>query len=436
MWRGSYLILNETRDLFQLLSRDGINVVITGDSLAYNRYDFDAEPRINAYDCYPGMPSWSFMIRDAIHQNDKWYAFGDELEYKGCTWVKGNAYELANKASELSDNISRLSNAVKYSCLNHGKTATLLVENPEQICSFVYKHSNKITNKAVLYMQKRPDRFACNFDIYADGKLALSGVCTDGKGSRFQGWEPFEIEIPVQGDGKPHEISFQNIRNSLSNIQNIKNNQSNQSCEKQINNCEEQINKSCESRITIVGVGTKRAKINLTGCGSQTTEFFLENIKERIMQYNPDLFIFIIGANDRAHLTPEKFDSNLRTIINIIKESKPECEILLISPPRSEAMEGIEKNKTFKASVDDYSDVACIEFKPFMDSMYKVSKEYNCIFLDLIKLFKDIPTKAWRFDNIHFTKWGNTYVARAILDMILPNGGFYSKELVDAELWF
>lgn len=264
--------MNETRDLFQLLSKDGINIVITGDSLAYNRYDFDAEPRTNSYDCYPGMPSWSFMIRDAIHQNDKWYTFGDELEYKGRTWVKGNAYELANKASELSDNISRLSNAVKYSCLNHGKTATLFVENPEQICSFVYKHSNKITNKAVLYMQKRPDRFACNFDIYVDGKLALSRVCTDGKGSRFQGWEPFEIEIPVPGDGKPHEISFQNIRNSLCNIQNIDNNQStqscreqNNSCEVQINNCEEQINKNRESGITIVGVGTKELRLILPG---------------------------------------------------------------------------------------------------------------------------------------------------------------------------
>jgi lysophospholipase L1-like esterase len=414
-----------TRDLFQLLSRDGINVVITGDSLAYNRYDFDAEHRINAYDCYPGMPSWSFMIRDVIHQNDKWYAFGDELGYNDCAWVKGNAHELVYNP----DNKSRLSNAVKYSCLNHGKASTLFIENPEQICSFVYKHSNKITNKAVLYMQKRPDRFACNFDIYVDGKLALSEVCTGGKGSRFQGWEPFEIEIPVPGDGKHHEISFQNIRNSLFNIKSIDNNQSNQSCE-------EQINRNCESKITIAGVGTKRAKINLTGCGSQTTEFFLNNMKERIMQYNPDLFIFIIGANDRAHLTPEKFDFNLRAIINIIKEKKPECEILLISPPRSEAMEGIEKDKTFKASVGNNSDVACIEFKSFMDSMYKVSKEYNCIFLDLIKLFKDIPTKAWRFDNIHFTKWGNTYVARTILDMILPNGGFYSKELVDAELWF
>lgn len=45
------------------------NVVITGDSLAYNRYDFMREPRSNAYECYSGMASWSFLLRDYLIRN-------------------------------------------------------------------------------------------------------------------------------------------------------------------------------------------------------------------------------------------------------------------------------------------------------------------------------------------------------------------------------
>lgn len=43
---------------------DGVKLVITRDSLSYNRYDYDENFHINAYDCYPDMGSWSFMLHD------------------------------------------------------------------------------------------------------------------------------------------------------------------------------------------------------------------------------------------------------------------------------------------------------------------------------------------------------------------------------------
>lgn len=383
----------------QLLTRNNIKVVITGDSLAYNRYDFDPQHRENAYDCFPGILSWSFMLRDAIYQNDKWYVFGDEIQFEQGRFIRGGGFEPA-----------QLNDTSKYLSINHGRVSTIFAHDKEDVISFIYSHSNKDTNRAILYMQKRPDQFACTFDIYVDGKLALSNVNTDGRKGKFQGWEPFELEIPVQGDEKNHEITFQNI----TNIQN-----------------EENTGKSVikENRIILAGIGTKRAEVYLTGNGGKTTQYFLENIEERIMQYEPDYLLFIVGANDRVYLKVEEFDINLRAIMDIIKSRIPKCKILLITPPNSEDLEQPKVDKQPYFITNESS-------KPYIDSMYSVSKEYNCVFFDLIELFKDIPVKKWRYDNVHFTKWGNTYLARNLLDIISPKpeGIFYLKELVDAEI--
>ena len=378
------------KDLTQLLSKDQMNVVITGDSLAYNRYDFEPQHQENAYNCYPGILSWSFMLRDAIHQNDKWFIFGDEIDYKESKTIGGNGKGFDNSQIDYD----------KYSCLNHGKVATLIFNGINQTNSFLYSHSNSQTNKAVLYMQKRPDSYSCIYDIYVDDNLALLGVDNSGNTDKFKGWEPFEVDISLPGDGKAHEISFRNVRSY----------------------------KNAESLVTMAGIGTKNTRIHLTGCGGKTTGFFLENLDERILEYQPDFLAFIVGANDRAYITVQEFESNLKTIMNKIKTERPNCEILLITPPSSRDLENPLVDKLPYFISDESS-------KPFIDAMHKVSRKYDCMFLDLVHLFNDIPIKEWRYDNVHFTKFGNTYLAKAVLDMILPNESYYRKELVDTELW-
>lgn len=386
---SQYRSIEEGKDLYSLLSRDDISVVITGDSLSYNRYDFDDQSRINAYDCYPGMPSWSFMLRDAIYQNDSFYIFGDSICYNGCKWSRGNAPENPD--------------TLKYSCPNHGKVATIFIEDCADICSFTYRHSNSDTDKVILYMQKRPDQFACIFDIYVDDELILPEIDNIGDNARFQGWELFELELLIPGDGMPHEVSFRNIRKKDSVC--LKN----------------PLDTDC--RITIAGVGTKRSKIYLTGCGGQTTEFFINNMEERITRYKPECLVFIIGANDYFHLTASEFEVNLDTILKMVKDENPEAEILLISPPRDKCDDHIAK-------------LVDMGVKPFIESMYRLSEKHDCVFLDLIELFDGISTDVWRFDNIHLTKWGNTYLARNMLDRILPKMSHYNRKLVDAHIWF
>ena len=66
------------------------NLVITGDSLSYNRHGYDPMPQINASDCHIGMNSWSFRLRNKYITSASGFKFGDELKIKEPT-VKGMA---------------------------------------------------------------------------------------------------------------------------------------------------------------------------------------------------------------------------------------------------------------------------------------------------------------------------------------------------------
>ena len=62
-------------------------LLITGDSLSYNRYDYDETPRTNGWDCHIGMQSWSFKLRNSFITSAAGFKYGNELE------ISGNAIE-------------------------------------------------------------------------------------------------------------------------------------------------------------------------------------------------------------------------------------------------------------------------------------------------------------------------------------------------------
>jgi hypothetical protein len=70
------------KSIRSLRGLDPFTVVFSGDSIAYNRYDFDPVPRTNGYDCFPGMLSWSFLLRDMFVNSSKGYVHGDILAAK------------------------------------------------------------------------------------------------------------------------------------------------------------------------------------------------------------------------------------------------------------------------------------------------------------------------------------------------------------------
>lgn len=59
--------------------RDGTSIVLTGDSLSYNRYGYYPDPIPNAYECPADMQSWSFKLRNHSITSDDKFIYGIDL---------------------------------------------------------------------------------------------------------------------------------------------------------------------------------------------------------------------------------------------------------------------------------------------------------------------------------------------------------------------
>lgn len=67
-----------------------------------------------------------------------------------------------------------------------------------------------------------------------------------------------------------------------------------------------------------------------TSVGGKETNWAIENIEERVNEYNPDLLIIGFGMNDGGK-SPELFEEKIRTMITLVRNKNPECEFILIA---------------------------------------------------------------------------------------------------------
>lgn len=368
-------------DLSYLLQQDCKNVVITGDSLSYNRYDFDSVARANAYECYPGMLSWSFMLRDAIHTNDQFFKYGDEIRFRN---LKSNTV-----IGYSTDSPYRLPLSGRYVKFDIYDTTEELV--------FTYGHLTN-NNKAILYLPSIPTSFGCSFDIYVDGTFVKT-VNNNGEGKKYQGYEPLYIDVAMSAIGT-HEIKLTNFIQTASTP-----------------------DAGGKRTVYLCGIGSKLTNVYLTGCGGKTATWLDDNLQSKVLDYNPNVVVIIIGANDRAYSDLSTFDAKLSSIITRIRNLNKYTEIVLVSP--TSAADTTDPNLNNGTYIPDSIT------NQFIDVMKANAYKYNCYFLDLVKLFKNIPVSEWRYDNVHMKRYGNTILARTLLSIIMPNG-LYDKKMINA----
>ncbi|MGV8982154.1 SGNH/GDSL hydrolase family protein [Clostridium sp.] len=379
----------KTGDLSTLLQQTGKNVLITGDSEAFNKYDFDStvQGSNNAYDYYPGLLSWSHLVRDAIHRNDSYFVQADELAFRN---IKTTTTFL-------------MSDADPFTLPFNGRYLTLsIMESIEQII-ISYKHKNP-SNKAVLYFASNPNSSACKFDIYVDGVLKSSAIDNNGVAKKYKGFEMFSVSVDCTGDNLLHEIKLTNCLQSATVPDG-----------------------SGLRRIYLCGIGSKYTNIYMTGKGGITSTDFLSDINNKILQYTPDLLVLIIGANDTLSTNLATYNSNVRSILTQTRNLNKNCQILLLTPTN------MENPSNPSDTANGYLPRTTGQL--WVDVLKKIAIDFNCYFIDTMKLFDNIAIADWRYDNVHMKKYGNTILARTVLDLIMPNG-LYDRNMVDANKWF
>lgn len=151
---------------------DGARVVITGDSLSYNRYDYDPVHRLNAFDCFPVMGSWPFRLRDdAITAGSFQYACDCELT-----------------GLDIPDVLNRI----------FGDRSVTF----EDSAVFLYRQDTPLIT---LHLQCLPD--GGRFDILDNGKRVLKDMSFRGNPAFYQGMAYFSVSYVSDGNSR-HEIEI------------------------------------------------------------------------------------------------------------------------------------------------------------------------------------------------------------------------------------
>lgn len=123
-----------------------------------------------------------------------------------------------------------------------------------------------------------------------------------------------------------------------------------------------------------------------------------------------DTIIFAIGINDLQKFynpTLEEFETGIENLIKKIRESLPNCNIIILSP--SHITENI-LNSNFRFMFNQTS----IEKSKQITSIYKkIANEYNCKFLDLNKIV--IPSEI---DGLHYEVEEHKKIAQSIITLL------------------
>lgn len=366
-------------DLSAILTKDGAKVVFTGDSISFNKYEFSPDwiGENDAYSYYPGMLSWSFMFRDAIHADDPYFRSCEEIDFK----TSGAAIKAYN-------------NLPQYCTAFNNRGVTIQSNSPSDYVEFRFK-TNPDNGKIVLYYFSYNDNTACSFDVYVNGVMQARGNNYTADTVTWRGFQPLYTEITT-GFTAGEEVTVK-ITNMAAHS-------------------------GTAAKLFLNAVGTIKRNVYMTGHGGWMVSELLEDIRSRILQYSPDVLLLAIGSNDAYYQTPvDIYKANLESVINQARAIKPKCEIVLFTSSY------MTEDKAGAIDAEDY--------KFYNSALRDLSAEYNCHLIDMVDFFKDFDISLWRYDNVHLNKMGNTMFARYVINRLMPLGD-YNPKYINASLYY
>ncbi len=339
------------------------NLLITGDSLSYNRHCYDSEPRENAADCHIGMNSWSFRLRNKFITSAKGFRYGDELKIKEPT------------EHGMAKNIDI------YDSIFGGRVVTVTPRN-----GMIHIEAESDTGTLVLYLQKRKENY-CRFDLSVDGVSIGIRVDTCGNTEDHQGYGLLTIKLPCEKNKKIHEVVFSNF---------------------------EYTEKS--PLVTVAGMSDEERYAYVTGQGSRTAKFLLYHFESRIAKISPDIFVLIFGGNDFVFYSADEYKKYLTELFEKMAVRFPKCRLLTVTiPPSAKPVYPIRgmifnTEMDFNEKLGEYNSV-----------LKEISQKFGADCLCLNELFEGVSPEIWRHDEVHLSRVGNDMLYEKLCEMIIPS---------------
>jgi hypothetical protein len=370
---NSAFLAEKSFDLSWLATLNGSKFVITGDSLSYNRHDFDATARTNAFDSFPGMMSWSFMLRDFIYRTEADFEHADQMDFIGSAGGAITSFNDANPYLAAFNN--------RYVGVSGSGTTSSVY--------FQKRTSANGSDKITLHLLSNPVVSGdCKADVYYSffpyTSETLAGTIDARTETDFQGFGLFRFTMTDSGfatTNLPVRIRFTNFR--LRNDGAIP---------------------SSTRGFFLQAIGSKDTPVYLTGRGGWKASDISADFNNRIGQYSPDVLIMITGANDRFTGTKEQWAAGMVDVIEKTLVVNPNCQCIMLTPmPASDT--GYAPDEVLNGST----------MKEFLAFGQQAAVNAGAGWFNNYELFYNIDPAIWRFDNVHMTKRGNKILFDSIV---------------------
>lgn len=153
-----------------------------------------------------------------------------------------------------------------------------------------------------------------------------------------------------------------------------------------------------------------------SGIGGNVTDNILENMKDRVYQYNPSKVFLLIGTNDlNKGASIDKIVSNIEEIIRKIQANRPYCEIYL------ESIYPINKTDNDKVDMDMVNKRNNQDIKEINNRLEDFCNKNKITFINMYKELQDDEENLkleYTNDGLHLSDLGYEIVTKKIKEYL------------------
>lgn len=153
-----------------------------------------------------------------------------------------------------------------------------------------------------------------------------------------------------------------------------------------------------------------------SGIGGNVTSNILEDMKDRVYQYNPSKVFLLIGTNDlNKGLGVDKIVNNIEEIIKEIQANRPYCEVYL------ESIYPINKTDDDKVDMDMVNKRNNQDIKEINNRLKDFCNKNKVTFIDMYKELQDDEENLkleYTNDGLHLSDLGYEVVTKKIKEYL------------------
>lgn len=369
-------------DFGSKLSKD-CKLVITGDSLSFNQYDYGGVSGVDGQKQPGVVTNWANLVRDTMLLNQPGFIPASDLFLRssagGTTVAESDVKRVGNN-----------SGGATYSqgARSVNKLSATMADAEVLIFDFVpryYGVGGKAQGLVMYYHdEKNGVGGSYNIEAFTDAGLSIGTATIDTTGSN-NGQHLRSVEITADVGGSNFHKA---LRVEITKV-------------------------SGDGDLNIVGVSPQNFEFENTGVGSTTSQWLVDNRQSILIDESPDIAIVVIGANDKgSDFSPATTYANVKQTVEDLRSAKQDVQIVLIGPPpRNNALAG-----------DDYQDpTGAADHHMYRVALQRVASNLNCGYLDTVSVFFNEDPDYYHFDNIHYSRDGNQVLFEALRSRFFPS---------------